>query len=71
MPTPPLVIDATWARGPPAAKDRIAAGWVVLRREGRAVSLAPAREGDLPPCVLPKGGVELGEPLNAAAFGSR
>ena len=67
MHTPHLVIDETWYHRPPAAKERIAAGGVVLRREGRCVYLALAREGDLPPFVLPKGGVEPDEPIEAAA----
>ena len=51
----------------PAAKDRIAAGGVVLRQEDQRVYLALAREGDIPPFVLPKGEVEPDESLEAAA----
>jgi ADP-ribose pyrophosphatase YjhB (NUDIX family) len=65
--TPHLVIDETWYRRLPAAKERVAAGGVVLRREDQCVYLALAREGDLPPFVLPKGGVEPDEPIEAAA----
>jgi len=67
MHTPHLVIDATWYRRPPAATERITAGGVVLRQEDQCVYLALAREGDIPPFVLPKGGVEPDESLEAAA----
>ena len=62
-----MVIDESWYRRLPAAKERIAAGGVVLRREDRRVYLALAREGDIPPFVLPKGEVEPDESLEAAA----
>ena len=67
MHTQHMVIDETWYRRLPAAKDRIAAGGVVLRREDQCVYLALAREGDIRPFVLPKGEVEPNEPLEAAA----
>ena len=67
MHTQHLVIDETWYRRLPAAKERITAGGVVLRREDQCVYLALAREGDIPPFVLPKGGVEPDEPIEAAA----
>ena len=60
-------IDETWYCRLPAAKERIAAGGVVLRQEDQCVYLALAREADIPPFVLPKGEVEPGESLEAAA----
>jgi ADP-ribose pyrophosphatase YjhB (NUDIX family) len=60
-------IDETWYYRLPSAKDRIAAGGVVLRQEDQCVYLALAREADIPPFVLPKGEVEPGESLEAAA----
>ncbi len=62
-----LVIDDSWYHRLPAAKDRIAAGGVVLRREDQRVYLALAREGDILPFVLPKDGVDPDEPIEAAA----
>ena len=60
----PMVIDDTWYRRLPAAKERIAAGGIVLRREDRRVyvalarELALVREAEVPSFVLPKGEVE-------------
>jgi ADP-ribose pyrophosphatase YjhB (NUDIX family) len=62
-----IVIDDTWYCRLPVAKERIAAGGVVLRQEEQCVYLALAREADIPPCVLPKGEVEPDESLEAAA----
>ena len=62
-----MVIDDTWYHRLPAVKERIAAGGVVLRQEDQCVYLALAREADMPPFVLPKGEVEPGESLEAAA----
>jgi ADP-ribose pyrophosphatase YjhB (NUDIX family) len=69
----PMVIDDTWYHRLPAAKDRIAAGGIVLRHEAQRVYVALARElglgseVEVPPLVLPKGEVEPGETLEAAA----
>ena len=69
----PMVIDDTWYRRLPAAKERIAAGGIVLRQEDQRVyvalarELALVREADVPPFVLPKGEVEPDETLEAAA----
>jgi ADP-ribose pyrophosphatase YjhB (NUDIX family) len=63
----PMVIDDTWYRRLPAAKERIAAGGIVLRQGDRRVYVALVREADVPPFVLPKGEVEPGETLEAAA----
>jgi ADP-ribose pyrophosphatase YjhB (NUDIX family) len=62
-----IIIDDTWYRRLPAAKERIAAGGVVLRQEDQGVYLALAREADILPFVLPKGEVEPDESLEAAA----
>jgi ADP-ribose pyrophosphatase YjhB (NUDIX family) len=68
-----MVIDDSWYRRLPAATERIAAGGVVLRQEDQRVyvalarELALVREADVPPFVLPKGEVEPGETLEAAA----
>jgi ADP-ribose pyrophosphatase YjhB (NUDIX family) len=69
----PLVIDDTWYRRLPAVKERITAGGIVLRQEEQrmylafARELALAREEDVRHFVLPKGEVEPGETLEAAA----
>jgi ADP-ribose pyrophosphatase YjhB (NUDIX family) len=69
----PIVIDDTWYRRLPAVKERITAGGIVLRQEEQRVylafarELALAREEDCPPFVLPKGEVDPGETLEAAA----
>jgi 8-oxo-dGTP pyrophosphatase MutT (NUDIX family) len=69
----PIVIDDSWYRRLPAAKERVAAGGVVLRQEAQRVYVALARElglvqeADVLPLVLPKGEVEPGETLEAAA----
>jgi 8-oxo-dGTP pyrophosphatase MutT (NUDIX family) len=69
----PMVVDDTWYRRVPAIKERIAGGGIVLRQEDQRVylalvrELALAREADVPPLVLPKGEVEPGKTLEAAA----
>ena len=50
-----IVIDDTWYCRLPAAKERIAAGGVVLRQEDQCVYLALAREADIPPLCPTKG----------------
>jgi hypothetical protein len=66
-----LVIDYTWYRRLPAAKERLAAGGIVLRQEDQRVYLALARElalvpgADFPPFVLPKGEVNPGETIDS------
>lgn len=68
-----IVIDDTWYRRLPAAKERIAAGGIVLRQEDQRVYLALARElalvreADFPQFVLPKGEVDPDETFEAAA----
>ena len=69
----PMVIDDTWYRRIPAAKERITAGGIVLRQEEQRVYLAFARElalageEDFHQFVLPKGEVDPEETLEAAA----
>ena len=61
------VIDATWYRRPADTPQRLTAGGLVCSvRDGRLL-VALAREGDWPNCVIPKGGVEPGETIEAAA----
>ena len=69
----PMLIDHTWYHRLPAAKERIAAGGMILRQENQRVYLALAQElalgrgADIPPWVLPKGEVDPGDTLDAAA----
>jgi ADP-ribose pyrophosphatase YjhB (NUDIX family) len=60
-------IDETWYRKPPAIRERLAAGGVVVRRDGPKLYVAFAREADFPGYVLPKGGVDDGETEEQAA----
>ena len=57
----PVKIDETWYQKPPAIRERLAAGGIVVRREGKTLYVAFAREADFPGFVLPKGGVDEGE----------
>ena len=60
--------DARWYKRPPHVPDRTSAGGVVARlgEDGR-VRVALTREPGWPQFILPKGGVEKGESLEAAA----
>ena len=60
-------IDESWYQKPPAIRERVAAGGVVVRREGGRLYVAFAREADFPGFVLPKGGVDVGETEEEAA----
>ena len=62
-----IAIDDTWYCRLPAAKERIAAGGVVLRQEDQCVYLALAREADISPFCPTKGRVKPDESLEAAA----
>lgn len=62
-----LTIDQSWYQRPPRVPDRTSAGGVAARLENDQVLIALAREGDWPLFILPKGGVEKGETLEAAA----
>ena len=61
------LIDNTWYQRPPGVPQHIAAGGVVARRAGAQVLIALAREKHGADYVLPKGHVEDGEQLEAAA----
>ena len=60
-------IDPSWYLRPRGTPVRRAAGGVVVRRRGRGWQVALAREGGFRDHVLPKGGVDPGESLVAAA----
>ncbi len=60
-------IDESWYQRPKGTPERIASGGVVVRVSGDETFVAFTREGDMREFVLPKGGVELGESLLAAA----
>ena len=60
-------IDQTWYTRPPEVPDRTGAGGVVVREADRHLYVALAREPEIAPYVVPKGGVEPGESLEAGA----
>ena len=61
-------VDASWYKRPPNTPGRTSAGGVVARLgEDDRVWVALTREPDWPLFILPKGGVEKGESLEAAA----
>ena len=60
-------IDASWYSRPADISERVASGGVVVRRENGRILVALTREMDMEEYVLPKGGVEPGESLPAAA----
>ncbi len=60
-------IDESWYQRPRETPERVASGGVVVRVSGDATFVAFTREGDTQGFVLPKGGVEPGENLLAAA----
>lgn len=60
-------IDESWYQRPPGTPERIASGGVVVRVSRGETFVAFTREGDIQEFVLPKGGVEPGESLLAAA----
>ncbi len=64
---PMTLIDATWYQRPPGVPEHLAAGGVVVRRAGAQLLIALAREKHGADYVLPKGHVEAGEQLAAAA----
>ena len=61
------LIDNTWYQRPPGVPQHTAAGGVVARRAGAQILIALAREKQRADYVLPKGHVEAGEQLEAAA----
>ena len=60
-------IDESWYQRPEGTPERVASGGVVVRVSGDGTFVAFTREGDTQGFVLPKGGVEPGESLLAAA----
>ena len=60
-------IDASWYRRPPDTPQRLTAGGLVCSLQEGRLLVALAREGDWPACIIPKGGVEPGEDVEAAA----
>ena len=61
------MIDETWYQRPPNVPEHVAAGGVVARLENDRVYIALIREKGLSKYVLPKGHVEAGESVEAAA----
>jgi ADP-ribose pyrophosphatase YjhB (NUDIX family) len=62
------IIDHTWYTRIPSARERNASGGVVVRKQGKKLLVAFAREANFPQFVLPKGGVDRGETLEEAAI---
>ncbi len=62
-----LSIDHSWYVRPPGVPDRLSAGGVVVQRVEGRLYVGLAREPAIAPYVLPKGGVEPGESLEAGA----
>lgn len=62
------MIDESWYKRPCSIPNRISAGGVVTRLENEDVYVALVREIELPDFLLPKGGVEVGETLEIAAW---
>jgi 8-oxo-dGTP pyrophosphatase MutT (NUDIX family) len=61
-------VNASWYERPPNVPGRTSAGGVVARlAEDDRVVIALTREPDYRPFILPKGGVEASESLEAAA----
>lgn len=61
-------IDESWYEHPNnKVSERLAAGGVVVRAEGERLKVALVREAGLDRVILPKGGVEAGEDVLAAA----
>ena len=62
-----MKIDHTWYCKPCGIRERLTAGGVVVRRAPEGLLVALAREIELDGWVLPKGGVDPGEDLDAGA----
>lgn len=60
-------IDASWYVRPAGVRDHTSAGGVVVRVEAGRVLVALARDEEAPTHVLPKGTLEAGESIEAAA----
>lgn len=61
------LIDQSWYHRLPEIPDRVTSGGVVVRGEGDQVLVALVREPEWTEYILPKGGVEKDEELEAAA----
>jgi ADP-ribose pyrophosphatase YjhB (NUDIX family) len=61
------LIDESWYVRPQHIRESVSAGGIVARLEAGRVWVALVREGDFPEYLLPKGRVELGESIEAAA----
>jgi 8-oxo-dGTP pyrophosphatase MutT (NUDIX family) len=61
------MIDKTWYQRPLNVPEHVSAGGVVARVENAGVYIALVREKGLSHYVLPKGHVEAGESVEAAA----
>lgn len=62
-----LEIDESWYVRPVGVRDHTSAGGVVVRVEAGEVLVALARDEEAPTHVLPKGTLEPGESIEAAA----
>jgi len=62
------MIDDSWYERGEGLPERVSAGGVVVRMERGALLVALVREGGVEGFVLPKGGVEEGESVEAAAI---
>ena len=62
-----MKIDHTWYRKPCGIRERLTAGGVVVRPAPAGLMVALVREVGIDGWVLPKGGVEPGEDIDAAA----
>ncbi len=61
------MVDQSWYTKPPGVREDLSAGGVVLRREAGKWLVALVKEAGLSSHFLPKGRVEAGEELEAAA----
>jgi 8-oxo-dGTP pyrophosphatase MutT (NUDIX family) len=60
-------IDASWYQRPKDIWESTSAGGIIVRIAGGAVWIALVKESDFPDYILPKGRIEKGETLEAAA----
>lgn len=60
-------IDDSWYHRPPNLLEEVSAGGIVVRRENRQIFVALIREKGSSHYVLPKGRLEPGESIQAAA----
>ena len=62
------VIDDSWYHRPDGVRVRTSAGGVVARVSGGRVLIGLVQEGEFPDYILPKGRLEPGEGIEAAAL---